>query len=302
VPARFLTEADVRAQLPMSRAVDAVREAFVALAAGEFELPLRTALGDGRFLTMSARHAPSNTAVVKSVSVDFDRRPAVDGVVAFLGLGDTAVLTMPAEAVTALRTGAVSGVATDALASGDARRLTLIGLGGQAADQLRAVRAVRPIEQVTLVARSSGSATDFAQRHARELADVDVLCAERIEDAVAGADVICCATPVTEPLFALAALPERVHVNAVGSFRPTMRELTDDLLADATVVVDQRVAVLAEAGEIRHALDSGAVSEADLVELGALLTDPVETAARTVFKSVGLAIQDWAIGRALSRV
>lgn len=307
VETRFLTEADVRAEVPMTRAVEAVRTAFIAFAAGEFELPLRTALGDGQFLTMNARHVPTNTAVVKAVSIDFDRRPAVQGVVSFLALGDSATVTMPAEVVTGLRTGAVSGVATDALTRPDAKRLTLIGLGAQAPNQLRAVRAVRDIEHVTLIDRRPESATAFIRDHAEALDGVEFVVSRSVNEAVAGADVICCATPSVEPLFELSALPERVHVNAVGSFRPVMRELPDALLANARVVVDQRDAAVAEAGEIRHALASGAITEDDLIELGALLTNPPPDTGvavdkrRTVFKSVGLAVQDWAIGYAVTQ-
>ena len=304
VETRFLTDAQVLAGVPMARAIEAVRTAFVAFAAGEFELPLRTALGNGRFLTMNARHVPSNTVVVKAVSIDFDRRPAVQGVVSFLGLGDASTVAMPAEVVTGLRTGAVSGVATDALARPDATRLTLVGLGGQAPNQLRAVRAVRRIEHVTLIDRRPESASAFIRNHADALDGVKFMVARSVDEAVAEADVICCATPSVEPLFMLSALPERVHVNAVGSFRPTMRELPIDLLADACVVVDQRQAALAEAGEIRDAVAAHAITEDDLTELGTLLTNPptdLTDTPRTVFKSVGLAIQDWAIGYAVTR-
>jgi ornithine cyclodeaminase len=96
------------------------------------------------------------------------------------------------------------------------------------------------------------------------------------------------------------ALPERVHVNAIGSYLPSMRELPAELLATAgCVVVDQVEAVLEEAGEVIHAVETGLVDRASLVELGDALRTPPEVTGRTVFKSVGLAVQDWAVARLL---
>ena len=297
---RFLTAADVRAVMTMSTAIDVVRGAFVALAAGEFELPLRTRLDDGRFLVMSAHHTPTSSAVVKSVSVDVDRRPAVEGAVAYLTVGRSGTLVLDAAAVTALRTGAVVGVATDALAPPAATELVLVGLGALAADQLRAVRAVRPIAKVTLVARDPRHAEAFRDRYGEDLRDLDVAVGTTVDTSLRGADVVCCATPATEPLFRASSLPDRVHVNAVGAYRHTMRELPDDLLQRALVVVDQREAALEESGEIHHAIGAGALAEADLVELSDVLAHRFTARDRTVFKSVGLAIQDWAIAHAVA--
>lgn len=297
---RFLTAADIRAVMPMATAIDAVRSAFVALGAGEFELPLRTSLDDGRFLVMSAHHTPTASAVVKSLSVDVDRRPAIEGAIAYMTVGRSGTLVLDAAAVTALRTGAVVGVATDALAPPDATELVLVGLGALAADQLRAVRAVRPIERVTLVARHPEHAVAFRDTYADELRDVDVVVATTIDAAVGDADVVCCATPSTEPLFRATALADRVHVNAVGAYRLTMRELPDELLGDALVVVDQREAALEESGEIQHAIGAGLLAESSLVELSEVLDHGITRPERTVFKSVGLGIQDWAIAHAIA--
>ena len=124
--------------------------------------------------------------------------------------------------------------------------------------------------------------------------------ATTVDAAVSTADVVCCATPSTEPLFRAASLPDRVHVNAVGAYRPNMRELPDELLGAALVVVDQREAALEESGEVRHAIDAGVLGTQDLVELTDVLANGFAPADRTVFKSVGLAIQDWAIAHALA--
>lgn len=295
-----LSGTDLRAAVTMADAIAAVRDAFVRMQGGEFEMPVRTALGDGRFLTMSALHAPTASVIVKSVNMDFTRRPAVEGLVTWTSAPTSTTYVMEAATVTSLRTGAVVGVATNALAPVTAHHLVLVGLGGQAPDQLRAVRCVRPIERVTLVDRDANVARAFAEENVEDLAGLDVHVSTDPMMAVATADVVCCATPSTEPLFPAGALPAVVHVNAIGAYRLNMRELPDDLLESSLVVVDQREAALEEAGEIHHAMAAGKLTEPDLVELSTVL-DGVDRPERTVFKSVGLAIQDWAIGFAVAR-
>ncbi len=296
-----LSADQVRDAVPMADAVAAVRRAFVDLAAGHFEMPTRTALCDGRLLDMACHHRPTGTAAFKLLSLNFEGRdPAILGSVVWGDVAGTGQLVADATAITAIRTGAVSGVATDLLAPPDADRLAVVGTGAQAADQVRAVHAVRPLREVTLVGRDRGRAEALAERLAGELAGVAVSATTHLAPALAAADVVCCATTATEPLFALQELPERVHVNAVGSYRPTMREVPDELLADGLVVIDERGAVLEEAGEVLHALEAGVLRLEDTVELGAALTHGVEPTPRTTFKSVGVAAQDWAVARLLA--
>ena len=292
---------EVRDAIGMPEAIAAVRDAFIAQSRGEFEVPVRTALRDGQFLVMSAHHKPSATAMIKTLSLNFDRTPAIDGTVVRSDLGGVEQTIADAGAVTTLRTGAASGVATDLLAPKDATHCVVIGAGGQAADQARAVCAVRPIEALTFVSRTPERAEALAKAMADELPGVAVTAGRRIENAVAEADVICCATTATEPLFALDALPPTVHINAIGAFRPTMREVGDEILADASVYVDEIDAVLEESGEIIHALDSGAIARDDLVELGTALASDNASGGRTIFKSVGIAVQDWTIADLLTR-
>ena len=291
----------VREAISMPQAVAAVRQGFVDLAAGDFEMPTRTALRDGQFLDMACHHRPSATTMFKLLSLNFaGRQPAILGSVVWSDLESTKQLVADATAVTTLRTGAVSGVATDLLAPPDAGRLVVIGTGAQAPDQVRAVHAVRPLSRLTLVGRDRGRADDLASLLADELGGVHVEATLDVGAALEAAEIVCCSTTATEPLFALGALPERVHVNAIGSFRPTMRELPDELLGDGLVVIDERGAILEESGEVRHALDAGVIGVDDLVELGVALTEGVDPTPRTTFKSVGVAVQDWAVGRLLA--
>ncbi|WP_181776389.1 ornithine cyclodeaminase family protein [Amycolatopsis pittospori] len=296
---RTLNADEVRAAVPMRDAVAAVRDAFTELAAGHFTQPERLVFGGGRVLVMTAHHEPSGAAVVKTLSVRLDRDPAILGTVVWTGDGEP--LVADAVAVTTLRTGAVTGVATDLLAPAGAGKLALLGSGAQAADQVRAIAAVRDLREVALHSRTTGNARALAERLGDEFPAVSFRVAETVEDALADAEIVNCATSSETPLFAVSALPENVHVNAIGSFRPSMRELPADLLATASiVVVDQIEAALEESGEIIHAVREGLLDRGSLVELGAALPAPPKTTGRTVFKSVGVAAQDWAIARSLA--
>jgi ornithine cyclodeaminase len=298
-PVKVLSAEDVRRLVPMSTAVDAVRDAFRELAAGNFVLPPRQIFGDGTVLVMSAYHTPTGTAVVKKIGIALDQVPAIRATVIWTGSGEQ--LVADGGSITTLRTGAVVGVATDLLAPADATRLTLIGTGAQAADQVRAVLAVRRITQVTVTGRSVDRAATLADQLAAEFPEAKFSPSTDIDESVADPHIICCATSSTTPLFDAEALPTTVHVNAIGAFRPTMRELPRNLLATAsTVLVDQREAALEESGEIIDAVTSGVLREADLLELGSALASPPTPQGRTVFKSVGVGAQDWAIAAALA--
>ncbi|WP_284749573.1 ornithine cyclodeaminase family protein [Amycolatopsis sp. RTGN1] len=288
----------VRAAVPMTAAVDAVREAFLDLAAGRFVVPQRLSFGGGTTLVMSACHTPTSTTVVKTLSLVAGRTPMILGTLVW----NTAAGQVVADAieVTTLRTGAASGVATDLLAPASAGRLALLGTGAQAADQVRAVAAVRPVSRLAVFGRDPSRAHGFADRMRAEFPEIVTRVAASAADAVSDAEIVCCATSSSTPLFAVDDLPERVHVNAIGSYLPSMRELPAELLGSAAcVVVDQVDAVLEEAGEVIHAVDSGIVERSSLVELGNALRTPPTVSGRTVFKSVGLAVQDWAIARLL---
>ncbi|QIY53506.1 ornithine cyclodeaminase family protein [Streptomyces sp. RPA4-5] len=298
-----LSAEDIREAVTMAEAIDAVRRGFIDLARNEFEMPTRTVLRDGQFLVMSAHHQSSATAMIKTLGVNFDRDPAIAGTVVWSELGRLDHLVADAGPVTMLRTGAAVGVATDLLAVPEASRLTVIGAGAQAPDQVRAVHSVRPLSRLIVLDADSRRAQKLITTLAPELAGVELQIATDTEAAVREAEIVCCATTATSPLFRASALPAEVHVNAIGAFRPTMRELPDDLLSTSTVVIDQLDAILAESGEIIHALDSGALAKDDLTELGAALTSPRPPAGpggRTVFKTVGVAAQDWAIAQLLA--
>nr|WP_232959165.1 hypothetical protein [Corynebacterium marambiense] len=293
----------LRTAVAMSTVIDRVREALIGLHEGEFEIPLRFAPGVGNFLVMPVRHIASETLAVKSLSANFTgRRPALSGTLTWEEWHTERHIGADAAEATAMRTGAVSGVAADLLAAPDARDLTVIGAGGQAPDQIRAVLAVRPISSVTVAALTRESAEACIARVDGEFPDVRFIASDEPRAAVAGADIICCVTPSTEPLFTFNDLKPGAHVNLIGAYRPAMREMSGADVARARLFVDDVEAVAAESGEIIEALETGGLVREDLRTLGSALAtgemghDPARV---TVFKSVGVAVQDWALMRAL---
>ena len=191
---------------------------------------------------------------------------------------------MDGRLVTEMRTAAVSAAVTRHLASPESRVLALLGSGVQAKAHLEALSRVRRFEEVRVWSRTPEQARRFAEQHRARAMDA--------ESAVRGADVIVTATNAREPILQGAWLKRGAHVNAVGSPRPTWRELDDEAMANV-VVVDSREAVLKESGDV---ILSGARIHAEAGEIFAG-TRPAPIAQTTVFKSVGLAIEDIATAR-----
>lgn len=307
MPVRWLSAADVERCLPMAAAVDAMAEAFTAVSAGRVAMPLRLGVeapaAGGTTLFMPAHDPGLGYTVLKMVSVypgnPARGLPAINGMVILVdGATGQPVAVMDGAALTALRTGAASGAATRALAREDAAVLAVLGAGAQAPYQALAVCAVRPIRQVRIYNRTRARAEALARSLAGRLGvGVEVVVAESPAEAARGADVICTATSSTEPLLDAGHVAPGTHVNAVGSFRPAMRELGRDLVARARpVFVDQVQAAREEAGELIDALQAGVLGPGDLVELGQVLAGArpgrVDPEQITLFKSCGLAAQD----------
>jgi len=267
---RYLNSAETREALPMGDAIKAMQHAF----SGEAEAPLRSLLG--RLLVMPGRL--DDIVAVKVVST-VAGNPA-GAVVVFGPAGDLLGL-VHGPTLTAIRTGAVCGLATALLAPPEAETMAMLGAGAMCYDQIAAVRAVRPINRVLVWSRDKTNARFAADMVGGEpVADAN--------EAVAQADVISCATPSTQPLFSETAVREMTHVNAVGAFTPEMVELPSELLERAYVVVDDLQAAAAEAGDL---IQAGRVPDTTLRELLADANAQIGEDV-TVFKSVGVAAQD----------
>ena len=291
----------LRSLVSMTDAIVASRRAFTAAARGEITAPLRTPLSRHRTLVMPAEHV-SGSALVKVIDLQPDGwrqgLPSIGGTALWIDADTGRVSAMlDATALTALRTGAASGLATALLAGPGASVLAMLGTGGQAADQVGAVCAVRPIREVRVFGRHAGRRAQLSAELAAAHPGVAFTPAASAAEAVRGADVICAATRSQEPLFAIGDLAEQVHINAVGAYRPDMCEVPAAAFGRAAaVVIDQLEAALAEGGDVIQAIAAGQLRPERLVEISQLLAaPPAPPGGTTIFKSVGIAAQDWAL-------
>jgi ornithine cyclodeaminase len=301
---RVYGAAEISEAVDVGQLLDAVEAAFRDVAAGRDQSPLRfhVPLARGELLLMPGVREGGSGSSVKLVTVQPENAarglPTVQAVVIWIdGETGTPVAVLDGTTVTAMRTGAASGVATRLLARDDAAVLAMLGTGGQAAWQVRAVVAARPISEVRAFSRDAAARERFAAEIGAQLGDgVRVVAARSAQEAVSEADVVCCATTSSLPVFDASWLRPGAHVNGVGAFRLGMVELPPELFARAALVaVDSRDAALAEAGDLVAAIDAGHLGADAFVEIGIIGRDWVATRdpqAITVFKSVGLAIQD----------
>lgn len=292
----------LRSLVPMTDAIEASRTAFTAAAAGELTGPLRSALSRHRVLVMPAEHT-SGSAIVKVLSLQPDGwkvgLPSIGGSVLWVdGASGRIAALLDATSLTALRTGAASGLATSLLAPPGSSVLAMLGAGGQAADQVDAVCAVRPVSEVRVFSRRRDRRESLCTELAGAHPGVTFHPSGDPAEAVRGADVICTATRSSEPLFTGSDLGPDVHINAVGAYTAEMCEIPPAAFGRASIVViDQRAAAAAEAGDLIQAIAAGQLSADDVVEIGDLLAGHAgPPGGLTIFKSVGIAAQDWALG------
>lgn len=301
---RFVTRDDLESPALMAECISAIES---RLAKGwEVTEPARSShqVGDGHLLLMPGWDDDFVAVKINTLLPGgyAENLPRVQGVFVIFELPRmTPAMMVDAAGITALRTPAMSAVATKHLARTDASRLVVFGTGPQAVRHVEAMRLVRTISSVGIVGRTRES----AERLAADLRDSGVPAAAVSSDIVADADVVCTCTTSRTPVFDGSLLSDRVHVNAVGSHEPTVRELDDATFRGATVAVDSLEMALQEAGDVVMALNSGAIpSVADVLPLSAIVGEVVSTsgATRTIFKSVGTAGQDLVAGELLLKV
>lgn len=278
-------------------------------------MPLRARLAvppqEGLALVMPAYLAESSALGLKLLTIfphnqEFYHLPVINALVMLFDTENGLPLAlMEGGWLTALRTGAASGVATRLMARQDARVLALFGAGAQALPQACAVCVARSIERIWLVNRTPAHAERLAEqlRAFGSPIPADVRVASSARAALSEADVICCATSSSAPLFDDADLRPGAHINGIGSYLPTMQEVPGATVARARVIVDERHAAWAEAGDLIIPRDQGLIDEASIAgELGEVVTGRVAGRADanqiTFFKSVGLAVQDVATAQA----
>jgi ornithine cyclodeaminase len=305
----ILSKEEVRQALPMSEMITATKDAFAALSSGKAEVPLRGHLSipphEGTTLFMPAylQHDTGEALAVKTVSIfphNLDRNlPLIHAAVLVLE-ADTGrpMALLEGGALTAIRTGAVSGAATDFLARSDSQVVGIFGAGVQSRTQLEAVCNTRPIQKVFVYDPQINLGEIFIQEMAGQgTIPSDLSLAKDPQEAVSKADVICCATTSNTPVFNDQHLKAGVHINGVGSYTPDMQEIPPETIQRSLLVVDSRQAALSEAGDIIKPIEEGRITAEHIqAELGEIILGdkPGRGDAKqiTFFKSVGNAVQD----------
>jgi ornithine cyclodeaminase len=302
----FLDSSQIRQLLPMAQCIELMVDALSALARDEVYQPLRTIVrpphAHGLLGLMSAYRAGEHGAFgLKSICV-FPENPAHgkdahQGAVTLFSRETGELLAlMNASEITAIRTAAVSAVATRLLAREDAHSLALIGAGVQARTHLVALACVRPIKRARVVARNF----EHAEELTREMQPQFAFPIEPVhtnEDAVRDADLIVAATSSLEPVINKDWISAGAHINAIGTHSPTSREVDGATMAAARIFVDLRESAMNESGDYLLAVKEGLITADSIVaEIGKLLigTNSGRTSATeiTLFKSLGLAIED----------
>ena len=304
----ILNHTEVEQLLPMHECIDVMKEAFAALARGEFHQPLRTIVrppeAKGVMALMPTYRAGKQPLFgLKAICV-FSGNAAIGkdahqgSVIVFDGTTGEPLAIVNASAITAIRTAAVSGLATRLLAREDAGDLAIIGAGVQARTHLVAMACVRKLRRIRVAAGRFANAQKFAE-------EIQPQCfcpiepVESSEAAVRGADIIVTATTSRAPVLKREWISAGAHINAIGTFSPKAREIDTATMVDATLFVDARESALNEAGDYLLAAEEGAIGPEHIrAELGEVLIGayPGRTSRDeiTLFKSLGLAIEDLA--------
>ena len=303
----ILNANEVRQSLPMQDTIEAMKIAFSAFSRGQADVPIRCRLEipphNGTSLFMPAFVSGDNQALaLKVVSVFPDnslrKLPIIHAAVIVLEAETGQILALlEGSTLTAIRTGAASGAATDLLARPNATKVTIYGAGVQGRTQLEAICLVRQIKSVVIVDPDVEKAKSFAKEMAglgRIPNDIRVM--TNPDDAASFADIVCTATTSNKPVYSAKAIRPGAHINGVGSYTLNMIENPPEIYNQASAFVDSREAALAEAGETVSAIKKDILSNEDLVEIGEVCIGErpgrISNQQITFFKSVGIAVQD----------
>lgn len=304
---RILSGQDVRKALPMTQAIEAMRTAFLQLASGDVQMPIRSHIDvaerDGTALFMPSYAQPFGNIGIKVVNVfgaNVEKKlPRIQAVVClFDAETGTPRAMLDGTSLTALRTGAASGLATDLLARPDASTVAILGAGVQGRTQLEAVSVVRPLRVVKVYDPLPEASEAFATEMGERLG-IDIELTADARSAVRDAEIICAATVSTTPVFQDLDIAPGTHINAVGSYKPHVQEIPAETVCRAQIVVDHRESALAETGDLIIPVREGLIAETDIhAELAELVSGKAagrsDAETVTLFKSVGVAIEDLA--------
>lgn len=298
---------DIHRLLPMQDAIEVVQSVMIQVAEGKANLPLRSTMdidGTNKLGIMPGALSDPTLYGVKLLSL-FPGNPArglsshIGVVILFDAETGAPVVSMNADAITAIRTAAASAAATRALSRPNAHRLAIIGTGEQAETHIEALCLVRDISEIRIAGRSAERAKAFVDKVSAGYPGIRIQPANNVQDAVAGADIVCTVTSSPEVVLRGGWIGPGTHVNAVGASVPTMQEIDQDLLLKSELFVDFRASALAQAREIITALDTKAMTQAHIrADIGdvyrGLANARSSDDAITLYRSLGIAAQDLA--------
>ena len=288
----------------IKEAIQAMESAFVQLSSGDAHVPTRLSLDlpdkNATSLIMPAYAIGNPHYCVKIVSVNYSNPqkglPLIHSVVQVFDASEgNQVATFDGESITAIRTAAASGLATDLMAKKDAVICAIFGTGVQAASHLKSIMEVRKIEKFIVFSRNEDTAVKFCNSHSKR-----IKCEIGSQETIKEADIICTTTPSKLPLIEFGNIRSGCHLNVIGSHQPMMREVSSDIVIHSKIIVDQIKACKKEAGDLIIPMEEGEWSfEKVHGELGQVVAGEIPARESeneiTLFKSVGNAVQDLAM-------
>ena len=307
-----INAAEVRKLLPMAACMEAMASALMALGRGEAQNPLRSAnwLPQQRGILLAMPALTEEAMAIKVITVmpgnhgtPYDSH--MGAVILFDSQYGRPLALMDATEITAIRTAAVSGLATQLLAREDAGDLALLGTGVQARSHLQAMLEARALRRVRVWSRSAANRDAFVRWADADL-DVEVEAVDSAQAAVTGADLICTTTATAEPVLLGDWLAPGSHINAVGASTATTRELDSAAMAMISHFVDRRESALGESGDYLIPLQEGVIYDNHIrAELGEVLLGQAQGRSQadeiTLFNSLGLAVEDLAAAQLIWR-
>lgn len=308
---KILSSTDIRKLISMEEAINAMQQAFASYSEGTSRVPQRY-VAEIEGIGMDLFFKPAYNKNLGRIAVKILTQktggvvqgvPSIMGVILLLDMKTGAILSMmDGTYLTALRTGAASGIATKLLARDNANTVAIFGCGAQGKTQLEAICDVRPIKQALLYDTNTDAAENLKiEMEERLNIYIDV---EQDLQNLKQADIICTATNSEKPLFSREDISEGVHINAIGSYKPNMQELDPLIIKSGKLFVDSSEAVLKESGDLIKPISRKVFSENIIkAEIGELIKNKVSGRQTddeiTIFKSVGLGVQDLFVANAI---
>jgi ornithine cyclodeaminase/alanine dehydrogenase-like protein (mu-crystallin family) len=291
----------------MLEAIDCMEIAFSSLSSGNCYVPKRyIARIEHKSLTLLLKPAFADNSDKSSIKIITQKDsnpnsiiPTILGIVLLLDTNTGEILSiMDGAYITAIRTGAASGLATKHLSRKDSKRLAIFGCGAQGRTQLKAVNAVRELEKIWIFDKSPEKGGKFIEEMSPEIS-ADMEFTSKL-DVLSEVDIICTATNSESPLFEKTHLKNGVHINAIGSFQPNMQEIDPAIIKSSKIFLDDREACLNESGDFLKAYEDISILDRNLTgEIGEYLLKKIDGRISsdeiTLFKSVGNAIQDFVV-------